>query len=233
MSEKGDDEGGPDFKDQCRPAGPSPRRAEGSSNPPEAPAKAFRLPNDGGPNFKDQARSVAETAAATAAADVHRPARTQGNVPIISADALMATHNPSAIKRPLILFVDDDSEVTIDLMADLKLKGYDVAHTTSTSSALTLLQHGLEPDFMVTDMGRHEYVSEHHFGFNATAGLLLTEEVRKRGRSTPIIIFSTQDNEERYRNDVARVGGNAIVSDSSDLMSEIARALPMALASVE
>jgi len=152
---------------------------------------------------------------------------------LIPADAVVETHDSTRKKQPLVLWVDDCVDQVDLWMVWLQQKGFDVAHTSSTSSALTLLQHGLEPDVIITDMGREEFVSERQRLFNPTAGLLLTEEIRKTGRSIPIFFGTTEDNVERYLDDVIRVGGNGIFCCLDSLLEQLVLAMPMAAASVE
>jgi len=271
MSRKDERQDGPNFKDQCRPVR-RPQNAEDDNDgddqreqqravltSPSAqqqpPEPCPPRPGVGLPTFKDQ---VGDGQAPTAQHHAHHdndgvsPLSATLDPPIIEADALVTTHNASdsAPKQPLILFVDDMVEAVAHILAYLRPRGYYCVHTTSTACALTLLQHGLRPDVIVSDMGRVEYCDGGRSApssldpadwddpqYNPTAGLLLVEEVRKLDSASaciPVIILTTFDNVQRYHDDVTRRGGNQIISDEKDgLVEALRNALPVASARVE
>jgi len=155
--------------------------------------------------------------------------RQQSPVPIVYATAA-PTHDGAEVKKILILVVDDVPKNNPQEIQYLENKGYNVITTTSTSSAMTLFHNGIQPDVIISDMGRRE---GDFYEYNPTAGLLLITKIRESGRITPIIIFTTAENVDTYRQETLRLGGNDIVYQSRDLYDAVERALPMALAHVE
>ena len=89
-----------------------------------------------------------------------------------------------------------------------------------------------KPSIIISDIGRREDSVGDDGGYNATAGLLLIEEIRNSGRTTPIIIATTPDNVVRYKEDTMKLGGNGIVCSMADLVLAIKSALPVASAQI-
>jgi hypothetical protein len=124
-------------------------------------------------------------------------------------------HNQDA-NKPILLYVDDEP-LNNPRAIDILKKYFRVIQTSSTASAMYLLDElRTEPRVVVSDMGRREGSA----GFSvyvAEAGLLLIDAIRSSGRNMPIIIFSTSDNVERYRDRVSQAGGDGIVGCNEDL----------------
>ncbi|NDY90480.1 response regulator [Ideonella livida] len=94
----------------------------------------------------------------------------------------------------LILVVDDSSTMRRSLQMSLELSGYRVVTAPDGQAALELLQQGLRPDLMLTDivMPRLD-------------GLKLIPQARQILRFTPIIALTTQG--QRAQREQARQAG--------------------------
>jgi hypothetical protein len=144
-------------------------------------------------------------------------------VPIVQevVTVQVPTHNQD-INKPILLYVDDEP-LNVPQAIDMLKRHFRIIQTSSTASALHLLDElRTEPRVVVSDMGRRESSA----GFNsyvADAGLLLIDVIRSSGRNMPIIIFSTSDNVERYRGRVLQVGGTDIVGSNQDLYDLVLR----------
>lgn len=170
------------------------------------------------PAFKDQCRevSISRMAEHHNLRDLLRKQNlgTTPNIPLATA----------VISVPVILFVDDNPENNAQEMVYFRRLGYQVISTTSTTSALTLLENS-HVDIIVSDMARTEEGDSGEFALFPRAGLVLLEQVRQRGWRTPVIFYSTING---LSDEVHRKGGNCIVSNNHDMIQAVVKAVPTA-----
>lgn len=89
--------------------------------------------------------------------------------------------NSSEPRRRTILVVDDSATMRMSIEMSLRLSGYQVVMAEHGGAALQLLQQGLRPDLVLTDIV-----------MPGVDGLGLIREARKILRFTPIIALTTQ-----------------------------------------
>lgn len=152
------------------------------------------------------------------------------DVPIVQAEAVhINVADDDEERLPMILFIDDVPENIAHEICYFKNKGYSVITTTSTLSAMTLLEGGAKPDIIVSDMGRREDAVDEEvvYGYDQSAGLLLLGNIRNMGKTTPFIVYTTSNNVSRYKDDTLALGGNGLVCTPTELFEMVESLVPI------
>lgn len=93
----------------------------------------------------------------------------------------MAPASNSSERRPPVLVVDDSATMRRSVEMSLRLGGFDVVLAADGREALALLDQGLRPSLILTDIVMPE-----------VDGLALIQAARARLRFTPIVALTTQ-----------------------------------------
>lgn len=130
--------------------------------------------------------------------------------------------NSSEPRKHTILVVDDSATMRMSIEMSLRLAGYQVVIAEHGAAALALLQGGLRPDLVLTDIV-----------MPGVDGLGLIREARKTLRFTPIIALTTQG-QRVLRNEgkaagatawlIKPTGGHALISLVQRFLGEPAQA---------
>lgn len=108
-----------------------------------------------------------------------------------------ASNSFEAVHRPLVLVVDDSPVMRRSVEMSLTLGGYAVACAGDGEEALRMLQGGLVPDLLLTDIL-----------MPGMDGLTLIREARKLLRFTPIVALTTQS-QQQHRTEGKAAGATA------------------------
>ena len=128
--------------------------------------------------------------------------------------------NEDATVFPLgrrILWVDDNPTNNAYEIAKLQSDGYDIHTAKSTRAAVELLKREAgKPDIIISDMGRLEGAF-----YNRSAGIDLIKNIRSQGLNNPIYVYCSRGAEQKYKDEVFRIGGNGITSSPTELFGFI------------
>jgi len=85
-----------------------------------------------------------------------------------------------------VLFVDDEPWFVRPWFERLEMEGYDVTYVNAPQAAIDILENDRDFSLIIADIIMPS--SDEEAGH--TAGLLLAEEIRKKGITTPILFFT-------------------------------------------
>lgn len=113
--------------------------------------------------------------------------------------------------NPRLLWVDDEPDNNLVLVASLRQSGFVIVQEQSTEAALQRFAPG-DFEAVVSDMGR---------GSNRTAGIDLIRAVRAKDAAIPILIFCSWRAASGYREQALAAGANAISESATIIMQEL------------
>jgi two-component system, chemotaxis family, chemotaxis protein CheY len=93
-----------------------------------------------------------------------------------------------------VFLVDDSATMLMSLKGTLEISGFKVSTATDGAAALEMLQSGLRPDLIITDINMPRM-----------DGIELIREARKLLRFTPILALTTES--QQTKRDEAKKGG--------------------------
>jgi CheY-like chemotaxis protein len=121
----------------------------------------------------------------------------------------------AALVERRVLWVDDVPENNDYPRQILEEAGVKFVLATTTDDALRVLQER-RPDLIISDMGRHG---------DQTAGIKLLRELKRRGNTVPVIIYSNARGVREHGRDAIELGAAAIPTGPTDLLRSVHRLL--------
>ena len=116
-----------------------------------------------------------------------------------------------------LLWVDDKPKNNSTLVATLEDRGHRVDIALSTEDALAKLQRG-SYDTVISDMGRPE---------GDKAGIVLAQELRRRGITTPLYIYCGAWAARNWREEALAAGAADITASGTTLLAHLLGPEPM------
>jgi two-component system chemotaxis response regulator CheY len=119
-------------------------------------------------------------------------------------------------RRPTVLVVDDSATMRASVSMSLSLGGYEVVTAEDGGRAIALLQAGLKPDLILTDIMMPN-----------VDGMALIREARQRLRFTPIVALTTQSH-QKLKDEARQLGLTAWMlkpTGGEDLLRQVHRFL--------
>jgi len=138
----------------------------------------------------------------------------------VSPEAALVETPPNAPMASAVLWVDDTPKNNSYLIEMLQKRGYRVDLATSTKDGLGKADQN-SYRLIVSDMGRTEDGNYH-----GDAGIVLLEELNKRGSKVPFVVFCSSQGVRRFRERVKALGGRAITSSTTELRAVIDEIAP-------
>ena len=135
---------------------------------------------------------------------------------LTSAPGAALVINEPENARARILWVDDHPENNIEEREFLQAQNIAVYQATTTKDALLLLAM-YDYQVILTDMGRQD---------DALAGLRFTEQLRKQGITTPVIVYTLLSNPAQQQIALEH-GANAVAIDKATLYQLLHTMLPV------
>ncbi|MGW0246856.1 response regulator transcription factor [Nocardia goodfellowii] len=130
-----------------------------------------------------------------------------GEVPAPDAGAVDTRRALAAV-----LWVDDNPANNALILDRLERSGIRVDSARTTQEGLHLLDRN-HYGAILSDIGRKDDGRQ--------AGLHLIEEVRRRGITLPVVIFTSRDAATRFREPALTAGANFVTSSAIELMEEL------------
>ncbi|XXT25168.1 response regulator [Sorangium sp. So ce429] len=136
--------------------------------------------------------------------------------------AVRLLEEPTRKRR--VLWVDDNPKNNSFLLKRLEERGFTVDLARSTDEGIGLFSTSSYL-LVVSDMARQEDGK-----YNPTAGLFILQKIRQENTKIPIVIFTSPDSAQRYKEEAIEQGASGITSSITELWELIADSLVAAAA---
>lgn len=120
----------------------------------------------------------------------------------------------------VLLWVDDKPKNNAFEVAKFQDDGFRVVQAKSTVEALQIVNEGLIPDVVITDMGRYENGT-----YKKDAGLVIIKELRSAGVAVPIFVYTSQKYAQQHHDQSLEVGGNGATASPVALFKIVEQAI--------
>ena len=126
---------------------------------------------------------------------------------------LLAGPRSSTGRGTNVLWVDDHPEFNVFEIKSLADRGYVVRQERSSRSALSVLESSGPFGVVISDLGRTE-----DGRYDPDAGRWLAREIRSRGISVPMLIYTTEEAAQGRRGELVEAGATGVTGSSAELL---------------